>query len=296
MIPGSAQDGRITGYKNANFDKKINVEGGAVNNAQNDIINNVKFTWDAANNQTVLTAIHPVQPEPYFDETLQIGDVTLEWNNWDPSKVGDSVLVDVWFGTDPNKLGASYTKVVAGADVTGLARSSFVVNAPLVGTYYWQVDTSNGASTVQEGDVFSFNATNDLPPVVDAGLGFITWIGEPVSLNATVSDEASPTLTWTSVPAENVTFSDTGVEDPTVTFAATGTFTLTLTANDGFNTPVSDTTVVTVYADACSAARDGTNNRPATDILVDCTIDINDFAELAADWLIDYALTAPVNN
>lgn len=273
-------DGRITAFKTAKFDKP-----GTVTVFRN-------FSTDT----TDLTAIHPVQPAPYLDETIQIGDITLEWNNWDPNRVGDSVLVDVWFGTDPNKLGTSYTKVVAGADVTGLARSSFVVNAPLVGTYYWQVDTSNGASTVQEGDVFSFEATNDLPPVVDAGLGFISWIGEPVSLNATVTDEAMPTLTWTSEPAENVSFSDAGVEDPTVTFAATGTYTLTLTANDGFNAPVSDTTVVTVYADACSAARDGTNNRPATDILVDCTVDINDFAELAADWLIDYALTAPINN
>jgi len=291
-----ARDGRITGYKDATFDKKINFESGPVDNVQNDIINNVKFTWDAANNQTVITAIHPVQPVPYLDEALQIGDVTLEWNNWDPNKVGDSVLVDVWFGTEPNKLGSSYTKVLAGADVTGLARSSFVVNASLVGTYYWQVDTYNGASEVHEGDVFSFEATNDLPPVVDAGLGFITWIGQPVSLNATVTDEASPTLTWTSEPAANVTFSDAGIEDTTATFGAMGTYTLTLTANDGFNAPVSDTTVVTVYADACSAARDGTNNRPATDILVDCTIDINDFAELAADWLVDYALAAPINN
>lgn len=291
-----AQDGRITGYKNANFDKKINVEGGAANNAQNDIINNVKFSWDAANNQTILTAIHPVQPEPYFDETLQIGDVTLEWNNWDPNHAEASVLVDVWFGTEPNKLGTSFTKVVSGADVTGMARSSFVVNAPLVGTYYWQVDTYNGASEVHEGDVFSFNATNDLPPVVDAGSGYITWIGEPVTMNATVTDEASPALTWTSAPIENVTFSDAGIEDSSVTFAATGTYTLTLTANDGFNPAVSDTVLVTVYADACSAARDGTNNRPATDILVDCIIDINDFAELASQWLVDYALTVPVTN
>lgn len=289
-----AQDGRITGYKNAKFDKKINVEGGNPNNAQNDIINNVVFTWDAANNQTILTAIHPVQPSPALDAIVSMGDVTLEWNNWDPNKPGDQIVVDIWLGTEPNKLSPNYTKVVSGLNVTGQARSSVILNVPAAGTYYWQVDTNNGVE--QEDDIFTFEATDNLPPAVDAGPGFITWVGQPVQLNAAVTDENTPVLSWTSAPAANASFSNAAVEDPTAVFAAVGTYTLTLTADDGFNPPVSDTLIVNVYGDACEAARTGTNNRPATDIVVDCVIDLEDFAQIASNWLLDYALAAPVNN
>ena len=288
-----ATQGRITGFRNAKFDKKLNIDNPG-NNRENDVINNVLVRWNGA--RTLVTAVHPVQPMPYYNDVVQYGNRLLEWNNWDPNRVGDSVVVDVWFGTEPNKLGTKYTKVLAGANVTGLSRSSFLVNAPTVGKYYWQVDTTNGPGAFREGDVFSFNTTDNLPPVVDAGPGFITWVGRPITMNATVTDEATPILAWTAAPNTDAVFANAAIEDATVTFSAVGTYTLTLTANDGFNAPVSDTATVNVYADACAAARDGQNIRPVADIVVDCVININDFAAVASEWLRDYALTGPVNN
>lgn len=284
-----AQDGRITGYKNAKFDKKINVEGGDVNNAQNDIINNVVFTWDAANNQTILTAVHPMQPAPDIDEIIPIGDVTFEWNNWEPNMPGESVSVEILIGTDPEAM-----SVAATLDVTGQARSSTVLTISAPGTYYWRVDTNNGA--YHEGDVFTFEATANLPPKVDAGSGFITWVGQPVQLDATVTDENIPMLTWTVEPDDGmVSFSDNHIEDPVVTAAAEGTYTLTLTADDGFNPVVRDTTILDVYADSCAAARrNGTGTVYSTDVVADCVIDLEDLAEVASDWLVDYNLTGPI--
>lgn len=270
-------DGRITAYQNANFDKPALVN----------------YTFDSSNNKTVITATHPQEPAPLLHEVVPIGDVTFAWNNWDPNSAGASVVVDVWVGTDPNKMSLAYTKEVAAMDVTGQARSSVVINVPSKGTYYWQVDTDNGA--FHEGDLFTFEATNNLPPEVDAGIGYMTWIGESVQLDATVTDENTPTLTWTYEPADgNVSFSDASVEDPIVTVNASGTYTLMLTANDGMNEAVSDTLVIRNYDNACAAARQGTGVIYATDLVVDCKINLDDLAEIANNWLVDYALAAPI--
>lgn len=287
-----AQDGRLTGFKNANFDKKINVEGGDVNNAQNDIINNVKFTWDAANNQTIITAVHPMQPVPYLDEVLPVGEMPFAWNNWDPNEAGDSVLVDIWLGTDPNKTNGAYTKVVSAMDVTGEASSSVLINVPTAGTYYWQVDTYNGADEMKEGDVFSFQATDNLPPVVDAGNGFISWVGDTIQLDATVTDENTPTVTW-SATDPSVTFVDSSVLDAQVSASAVGTYTLTLSVDDGFNAPVTATTIIQVEADSCAAAH-AAGSDYVGDIVDDCVINLDDFAVMALDWLTDYNLTDEV--
>jgi hypothetical protein len=272
-------DGRIAGYYGAAFDKTRNPD--------------VTYLPSPAN-KTIITAVHPMEPTPVLHAYLPLGDVTLEWNNWDPNHAGASVVVDVWFGTDPNKMGPNYAKVVSARNVTGQARSSAVVNVSVPGTYYWQVDTNNGA--VHEGDLFTFNPTNDTPPAVDAGPGFVTWVGRATQLDATIADEGinTPTLGWTYTPQDgNVAFSSTTVEDPVVTVNAVGTYTLTLTADDKVNSPVSDSMVLNVYADACQAARTGMGTVRNADLVVDCKINLTDLAVMANDWLLDYSLAVP---
>jgi CubicO group peptidase (beta-lactamase class C family) len=68
-----------------------------------------------------------------------------------------------------------------------------------------------------------------------------------VSLTGTANDPENAALTyaWTSSPADGVTFSAATALSTTVTFAGEGTYTLTLTANDGATTG-SDALVVTV--------------------------------------------------
>jgi hypothetical protein len=275
----------------------------------------VVFDYNVTNpGKTTVTAVSPMNPFPSYGETVVEGLVDLAWTNMDPNTTGDPVFVDVWFGTDPtwvvdeidpNNSGyVDFHKiVVAGENVTGVQ-----VNAPVVGTspttYYWQVDSYiYGADFIDEesmvkGDIFRFDVTDDLaPPVVIETPDMITWVDEPVQLNATISDSGDSQLfiEWTSTNPD-VTFSPSNtVEDPVVTASsAVGQVTLTVTVWDALNSETNaDTMVLRVAADACQAAIQAGANYPMDIVEPFCVININDLAALAADWLADYALTAP---
>jgi hypothetical protein len=83
--------------------------------------------------------------------------------------------------------------------------------------------------------------------------------------------------------------------DVTVTFTEAGIYTLTLTADDGKAYPVSDSLVVTVYANSCAADKaqtsyTETDARLLGDTNWDCKVDLIDFATMAENWLIDLSL------
>jgi hypothetical protein len=181
-------------------------------------------------------------------------------------------------------------------------------------TYYWRVDalvdydyvpgsTVNDANTIA-GTIWSFTTASPdpAPTVVIDTPTTITWVNEPVQLNATVTDTgASPvTITWTSSQDPNTVFSDIHAEDPTVTvnraFATSPYVTLTCSVQDGANpTPNTDTMVLRVYADACAAARGvGRAAQYPMDLTPDCEINLSDFADVAEQWLVDYALIDPI--
>lgn len=257
------------------------------------------------NGDTYVTAISPMNPSPSYGATVPEGLVDLAWTNIDPNTPGDPVYVDVWFGTDPDKLSLAYSKVVTGTNAT-----TVTVNAPVVGTaptkYYWQVDSYiYGTPTGEpiEGDVFTFDVTNDFPPtVVIETPDTVTWTNEPVQLNATVSDTGtSPlTITWTANNA-NVAFSPSAnVEDPVVTVnpaSFPATVTLTCSVKDALNSQTNtDTMVLEVYADACLAGRDGADLGtiyPMDVAAPFCVVNIADLVVFADDWLTDYTLTVP---
>jgi hypothetical protein len=88
-------------------------------------------------------------------------------------------------------------------------------------------------------------------PTVNAGGPYSGNEGSAISLDGTVTDEGTPALTWSAAPVGNVngaicTFSSTTIADPTITCNDNGTWTLTLTADDGFNAAVSGTATLTV--------------------------------------------------
>ena len=84
--------------------------------------------------------------------------------------------------------------------------------------------------------------------VVDAGPSVSGTVGHAIALDGLVSDPGhSPTSRWT-INAPSCDFADPAAAATTVTCAALGTFTATLTADDG-GAPVSDTTTVTVHED-----------------------------------------------
>ena len=273
-------DGRITGF-------------GLIGNVNVELIEG----------NTTLTANDPMNPSP-VDVTVPVGNVELSWTNMDPNI--PPVYVDVWFGTDPDKLGSLYTKVIS-APTTGENTTTVTVSAPLAGTYYWQVDSYIYGSPYDEpnlieGHVYTFNATDDFPPTdVSAGVDMITWANEPVPLGGTYTDDGTSTvdITWTSSDPSAVFSPSNTVANPTVTVDnAAGAVTLTFTVQDQVNDAVSDDMIVTVYANKCQAARVGAGlaAQYPLDVVVDCVIDLRDFAALAAIWLEDYALGAPAPN
>jgi hypothetical protein len=159
-------------------------------------------------------------------------------------------------------------------------------------------------------------------PSVDAGISMITWSGEPVQLDPNVvnnSDPFSPlTYAWSADPNDGVVFDpNANVEDPNVTITKAGgdvvTVTLTLAVNNEgrLEPPVVDTMTIDVYDDACMAAigKGLAADYPA-DFDGNCIINFEDFAvmattcldgselqelaEMATTWLVDYTLTEPV--
>lgn len=95
--------------------------------------------------------------------------------------------------------------------------------------------------------------TND-PPSVDAGGAVIGNEGSAIALDGTVSDPDGDTVTqlWTYAAFSGVdagatcSFASGTSVDTTITCTDDGVYTATLTANDGNNPPVSDSTTVTV--------------------------------------------------
>jgi len=156
-------------------------------------------------------------------------------------------------------------------------------------------------------------------PSVDAGVDMITWLGEPVALDPNVVNKVYSELTfaWSSVsPDPNVVVvfdpavdpadpNTSNIEAPIVTItlvegevaALPITVRLTLAVNNvgSGKTDVTNTMKIDVYADSCLAAQAvaPVEFDPA-DLNQDCITDLIDFAEMAATWLNDHALSGPV--
>lgn len=299
-----ATQGRITGYRDAKFDKKVSIDNPG-SGYENDVINNVRIEWIGG--RTVVTAVHPQQPAPDINEELTVGDIELAWNNWDPNNPGESVFVDVWFGTDPNKASGNYTKLAAATalDVTGQARSSVAINVPTPGHYYWQVDTTNGANSFHEGDVFEFTAVTYKAPIVSAPSVVTTMALLPATLTATVTNNNFPITSASYTLLEDfetpeganavLTNTTTNNQAPSATFTTDkeGTYKAKLVVTDG-TTTIEKIVEIEIYADACAAKKASPGGWAANyyDRDSDCDVDITDFAALAREWLDDTSMKA----
>ena len=280
-----------------------------------------------ADNVTTITAISPLDPSPAYRELVpvpegEIAPVDLEWTNFDPNTIGDSVWVDVWFGTDPtwvvdeddpNLSGyADFEPVlVAGEDATTVQVNAPVIDGIRPSTYYWRVDSyiygdpavvdyDDPETPVIVGDVFRFDVNDDTPPtvVIDTP-DTATWIDEPVQLQATVTKSGPSEVfyEWTSSDPNTTFFPNNEAKDPVVDVDyAAGEVTLTITVWDEASpeTTDSDSMVLYVASDPCDAAvAAGVADAFPMDLTGSCTIGLEDFVILLADWLADYALTEP---
>jgi hypothetical protein len=88
--------------------------------------------------------------------------------------------------------------------------------------------------------------TPNVAPTVNAGPDVTGQVSDDIELSGTVTDpDSTPTTSWT-VNSPDCTFDDATNPDAFINCTTPGTFTATLTADDGVNAPVSDTAQVTI--------------------------------------------------
>ncbi len=248
--------------------------------------------------------------------------VQLEWKNILPDTKDADVYVDVWFGASP---GSMSLEVDGGTNTTTTS-----VSIPAEGKYYWAIDTyldgdpnevdydGNPMLHVVEGPVYAFFAVPDPNPKSVSSPDWTTWPDEDVDIGATVEDvgDSDVTVTFTCEDDPNlVSFSPNPVviaggggiaaTTATIDYAyndsyGSGDIEVTMTAKDELDIGLraTSTMMLNVYNDGCQAYRQNLagafeNPEYPEDIAVDCKLDLADFAEIAADWLYDYAIQVP---
>jgi hypothetical protein len=240
----------------------------------------------------VVNGLHPLQPAPVDGGRVSAGQVELSWVLPDPCQPGQSVAVDVYFGTSPEfpEGGSAQTPQI----ITKKSETSAIVQTQPKTRYYWAVDAYVGSDQDPVfGPVFSFMADN-LIPTVEAGADVVAWLTNgsvQVALDATVTDDGflKPyTAQWTVATEPNAgdaVLGDAKAEDTVVTLSAVGQYVLKLEANDGEYTG-SDTVTVNVYSDSCEAAKSLPDYVPVLgDLNGDCVVNDADMAILQAHWL-----------
>jgi hypothetical protein len=250
-------------------------------------------------------------PYPKDGSTIERNaSLEMSWTNRPPVDAND-VYVDVWWGTEPNLLHpeADWNLIV---DAEKNA-TSVIVDASAEDTYYWKVNTYvNGSDKIDdanmiEGELWLYHTTDDLAPTVEINTpDKMTWSGEGVPLDSTVTDDTVSALTieWSadddSLANPNLTIEilngDTADATVTITKAEpTGgpiTVTMTVTVGDVTN-PAADTASMTIvaYDDACQMAQFGQGRIAITDFNNNCITGLEDLAVMVEAWLDDYSST-----
>jgi hypothetical protein len=197
----------------------------------------------------------------------------------------------------------------AGNNWAGHAVAYAAISSP--GLYTFSFDTTK-TDVATIAAAFEDAYVDPNLPTVDAGVDMITLSGMDVVLAPTVvnNDTQDPNRplshTWTTDAPGGYTVQwnpSNTVEAPTVTITPDTpgnpqTVTLTLKVDlVGTSSSASDTMEIDVYDDACLAAQVVSSpSEPfdPSDFDKNCITDLRDYAVLAAKWLVDYALTAPV--
>ena len=181
----------------------------------------------------------------------------LSWTRPEPRIAGNTVLCDVWFGSDPNVPNSS-TLILDKQDADSVAVGPLESDQD----YYWRVDCydPNGLDEIKtEGFIWTFNTAN-IAPLVEAGDKQKVWLesgSAAVTLDGTASDDGQPdppaqlSYTWTVIEGpSDVSYNPSNqVEDPTVTFTAAGDYVFELMVSDGL-ADVNDVVTVQVYSEA----------------------------------------------
>ena len=155
----------------------------------------------------------------------------------------------------------------------------------------------NGGAGAARGSVDNFMLHEGPIPggdPVDAGSSWATSTGESITVDDAVAPEG--TYLWTADPDTDVEITGSTTLTPTVTYNGSTTdnptaIELTLDVDSG---SASDTMKIYVYDDSCRAAIGAGADLDPADFDADCQTRLEDFAEMAEAWLVDYTLTEPI--
>lgn len=182
---------------------------------------------------------------------LHAGEISLTWtmptNTVDGIPLTDLAGAKVYYGV----ASSNYTAVIDvgntnACTITGLEEGvTYYLNGTAYNTSGLESDFCNEAVKI------AAPSSGNEPPHVNAGADLATTLPNPVSLDASVTDDGLPqgstlTVTWSKVQgAGTVTFANEDAIDTSATFSISGSYTLRLQAFDGEYT-VADEVSVTV--------------------------------------------------
>jgi hypothetical protein len=117
------------------------------------------INWDDASVNSSYGASNPVPADGALN-LIPFEVTALSWNRPAPRHTGETILCDVWFGTDPNMPGTN-TKILNKQDANSVAISSLASHQD----YYWRVDCydPDGADPEikSEGQTWTFNTSDN---------------------------------------------------------------------------------------------------------------------------------------
>jgi len=277
----------------------ITLANAAGDNDGGGIISALAFDESTSPTIAVGTFAPPIQSgATHHDTALIAGKI-----NWKPSGTPDELFL--FNITDPTSQPAEADAIASITDLD-LDQSAF----DTVGL--WDTNSSIW-DEIRFGTSFAsvMGVSDPNAPDIDTGNDWITWSGEPVTIDATVtvvpgSGWTDLTYTWTAIPDGSgpdldVEITGADQEDPTVTITKTApaggatVVTLTLEVASEGKEPVQASVSIDVYDDSCQAAQGaGVLELDPGDLDGNCIINLADYAIFALDWLSDYTITAPV--
>jgi hypothetical protein len=279
----------------------------------NTISARAEWGWTTLDYMELDLPLMATNPDPADLGEAKTTQPRLSWTNAMPGLHH----VDVWFG-DPNSAitvtPENYQLVLTKIDTIYDPKDNESTFMPYtlenLKKYTWAVD--GFSSTAPEdpntflGVFWTFTANDNDPPDVDAGDDQYLWLGKDgvegeatLVTEATVSDDGLPpdvelTYLWEQIAGPEVTISTPTDENITLTLTELANnnepetaepYQFQLTVGDT-DKEASDIVTVTLSTDSCLASHEIPDSEyHLGDVNQDCIVDINDFYEIALNWL-----------
>jgi hypothetical protein len=251
-------------------------------------------------------------PDPPDLGEAKTTQAKLSWTNAMPGLHH----VDVWFG-DPNSsiivTPENYQSVLTKIDTIYDPKENENTDMPPLDNlkkYTWAVDGFSSADPEDPntflGVFWTFLANDNDPPDVDAGDDQYLWLGQhgvegeaTLVTEAIVSDDGLPpevelTYLWEQIAGPEVIISSPTDENITLILTELANnneeetaepYQFQLTVGDT-DKESSDIVTVTLSTDSCLASHEIPDSEyHLGDVNQDCVVDINDFSEVALNWL-----------